>query len=105
MNRLVPGAVACVLALLGAPGPAAAEPQPDELARQVREVFRTHCYRCHGKDGANEGGLNYVLDRRRLLERRKVFPGDPAKSKLFRRLASTDEPMPPAEEKPRPSAA
>ena len=86
-------------------GRAAAAPSPEELARKAREVFAAHCYRCHGKEGANEGGFNYVLDRQRLLQRRKVVPGEPAKSRLFRRLSSADDPMPPAEEKERPGAA
>jgi tetratricopeptide (TPR) repeat protein len=82
----------------------AEELKKDDLARKVRLVFERNCYRCHGNDGANEGGFNYVLDRRRLLERRKVVPGEPAKSRLFRRLSSDDNPMPPEDEKPRPSA-
>src|SRR5262249_54495594 len=85
-------------------GRAAAAP-PEELARKARDVFATHCHRCHGKEGTNEGGFNYVLDRQRLVQRRKIVPGDPAKSRLFRRLSSADDPMPPAEEKERPGAA
>src|SRR5207249_3022457 len=42
-------------------------------------------------------------DLRQLINRKKVVPGQPAKSKLFRRLTSGDNPMPPEEEKPRPS--
>src|SRR5207302_396377 len=60
-------------------------------------------YRCHGQNGRNEGGFNYVLDRQQLVSRKKIVPGQPAKSKLYRRLASEDNPMPPEEEKPRPS--
>ena len=77
--------------------------EPAELARQVHTVLEKHCHRCHGQDGAVEGGFNYVLDRQRLLERRKVIAGEAAKSKLFRRVSSSDDPMPPIEEKARPS--
>ena len=66
-------------------------------------LFQTHCYRCHGQDGANEGGLNYILDRDKLVERRKLVPGQPNKSRLFKRLTNPDDPMPPADEKVRPS--
>src|SRR5207253_10033893 len=97
----------CALAIVCSPvtrgALPAAEPLREELARKVREVFTTNCYRCHGKDGANEGGFNYVLDRQRLLERRKVIAGEPAKSRLYRRVSSSDDPMPPIEEKLRPS--
>ena len=50
-------------------------------AGKVRDILKNHCYRCHGQDGANEGGFNYVTDLRRLVERRKVLPGDPGKSR------------------------
>jgi hypothetical protein len=73
------------------------------LAQKVHAVLKANCHRCHGNDGANEGGLNYVLDRRRLVSRKKIVPGDSAKSKLYQRLLSADDPMPPADEKPRPS--
>ena len=71
---------ACVLAFPAVAG--AARPPPSakgdgELARSALAVLKTHCYRCHGQDGAVEGGLNYVLDRDRLVARRKVVPGDP----------------------------
>ncbi len=76
----------------------------DALARQARDVLKTYCYRCHGQDGANEGGFNYVADLKQLVARRKVVPGAPGKSKLLRRLQDADDPMPPPEEKKRPSA-
>lgn len=82
---------------------AGAEPEGAELAKKAASVLTTHCYRCHGKDGANEGGFNFVLDRRQLVNRGKVVPGDPAKSKIYKRLTNEDDPMPPEEEKPRPT--
>lgn len=73
------------------------------LAAKAQAVFKTYCYRCHGQDGAIEGGLNYVADLGKLVARKKVVPGDPAASRLFKRL--DDGTMPPPEEKPRPTEA
>jgi WD40 repeat protein len=70
------------------------------LAAKAKTILQKYCYRCHGQDGAAEGGFNYVLDRRRLVERRRVAPGDAAKSRLLRRVLEGE--MPPEDEKPRP---
>jgi Planctomycete cytochrome C len=75
-----------------------------ELAQKAHTILKTHCYRCHGQDGANEGGFNYVTDLRLLVSRKRVAPGEPAKSKLIKRMTHPDDPMPPAEEKVRPTA-
>jgi tetratricopeptide (TPR) repeat protein len=79
--------------------------QPDKaaLASKASAILKANCYRCHGQDGAVEGGLNYVLDLKKLVARKKVLPGKPEQSRLFRRLTSEDNPMPPAEEKIRPT--
>src|SRR5262245_29514803 len=81
----------------------AGEPDRPALARQAHSILKANCYRCHGQDGANEGGVNYILDVARLIERRKVVPGDVAKSRLFKRVTHPDDPMPPEDEKARPS--
>jgi tetratricopeptide (TPR) repeat protein len=81
----------------------AAEPDGAALARQAHDIVKANCYRCHGQDGAVEGGMNYVLDFKTLRARKKVVPGDAAKSKLYKRLTSDDNPMPPSDEKPRPT--
>src|SRR4051794_1576181 len=88
-----------LLAALAAPV-SAADPPP---AQQARAVFAAHCHRCHGKDGAVEGAMNYVLDLDKLVARKKVTPADPERSRLYRRMA--DGTMPPPGEQPRPSAA
>lgn len=93
--------VCCVLL---ASSVASAQP-PAELAAKAQAVFKAHCHRCHGQNGANEGGLNYVSDLGQLVQRRKVIPNDPAKSRLLKRMLDGDDPMPPADEKTRPSAA
>ncbi len=72
------------------------------LAFKVRRVFEANCHRCHGQDGAVEGGMNYVTDLAKLVARKKVVPGDPDGSRLFRRV--DDGSMPPEGETPRPSA-
>jgi tetratricopeptide (TPR) repeat protein/mono/diheme cytochrome c family protein len=77
---------------------------PATLARQAHEILKANCYRCHGQGGSIEGGMNYVTDVRRLIARRKLVPGSPDKSRLMQRIKSADDPMPPAEEKIRPSA-
>jgi tetratricopeptide (TPR) repeat protein len=92
------------LALVGALPAAARADGPDQtgLARKAHDLLKTYCYRCHGQEGANEGGLNYILDRDKLVARKRLVPGAPEKSKLYRRVTSGDEPMPPPEEKLRP---
>jgi WD40 repeat protein len=65
-------------------------------------VLKTHCYRCHGKDGTVEGGMSYILDRDRLVARGKIAPGKAAESPLYKRMHAGK--MPPPEESPRPSA-
>jgi len=94
-----------MVALLIAPGVAAAQTTPGDLAAQAQTILKQHCYRCHGQDGANEGGLNFVADLKQLVARRRVVPNEPGKSKLLRRLLDADDPMPPAEEKKRPTPA
>jgi mono/diheme cytochrome c family protein len=87
-----------------APSTAAAnQPKEDrsELARRAQAVLTTHCHKCHGKDGAAEGGFNYVLDLGKLVAHRKVSPGNAEQSPLFRRISSGK--MPPPTEPNRPS--
>jgi WD40 repeat protein len=81
-------------------GAPAAEP---ELARKAETILKANCYRCHGQEGAVEGGFNYVLDRATLVARRKVVPGRAGASPLYKKLAAGK--MPPPGESPRPSAA
>ncbi len=89
--------------LLAALPVGAAEPEPSDLARKAHGVLKTHCYRCHGQDGAVEGGMNYVLDLPKLVQRKKVIPGSADKSPLYKKLVNNL--MPPPDEKPRPGPA
>src|SRR5688572_20650595 len=90
------------LLLFALASPSSAQEGP-ALATQAQQVFRTHCYRCHGQDGANEGGINFVSDLKKLVERNKVQPKNAAKSKVYRRMVDEVDPMPPSDEKVRPS--
>ncbi len=83
-------------------GENANEFDPETIARQAREILTTNCHRCHGQNGAVEGGFNYLLDRDRLVARKKIVPGQPEKSPLLQRIQ--DGEMPPEDEKPRPTA-
>lgn len=73
------------------------------LAGKAQDVLKTHCSRCHGQDGVGKGGMNFILDRDKLLARQKIVPGSPADSPLWQRLASGE--MPPAGAKTRPTPA
>ena len=94
------------LALVAFVSPARAADDPKEqqqLAKQAQAVLKTHCYRCHGQDGAIEGSMNYVTDLAKLVARKKVLPNDLKGSRLYRRV--DEGTMPPPDEQPRPSAA
>ena len=73
-------------------------------AAKAQQVLKSHCYRCHGQEGSVEGGMNFVLSASSLRSRKKVVPGSPQTSLLLKRMTSSDDPMPPADEKRRPSA-
>jgi mono/diheme cytochrome c family protein len=88
--------------LLSSPAPAPAANEA-RLAQRAREILTKHCYRCHGDNGAAEGGFNYLLDRDKLLARKKIKARDAVHSKLYRRLHEGE--MPPEGEQPRPTDA
>jgi WD40 repeat protein/mono/diheme cytochrome c family protein len=81
--------------------PTPLDPMHVELAGKARKIFETYCYRCHGQDGAAEGGLNYLLDHDRLVGGRQVVAGSVTKSRLLKRVLVGE--MPPEEEKSRPT--
>lgn len=84
----------CVPALARADSAPSSSP-PQALAEQVKRVFAANCYRCHGENGAAEGKMAYVTDLAALARKQKVLPRDPLNSKLYKRLVSADDPMPP----------
>jgi mono/diheme cytochrome c family protein len=89
--------------LLLLPAAVSAQENRIELARKARDILKANCYACHGQDGKNEGGFNYALELKALVTRRKVVAGEPGKSRLYKRMISDDDPMPPASEKQRPT--
>lgn len=78
--------------------------QAQQLADGSRTVLAKYCHRCHGKDGAKEGGFDYVLDSDALVAQKKIIPGELGRSKLYQRLVSREDAMPPEGNK-RPSAS
>ena len=84
-------------------GTAGAEENPRRVAARAHSILKQYCYRCHGQDGSLEGGMNYILDRDKLLSRKKVIPGNPRTSPLYKRVAAGK--MPPPDVTHRPSAA
>ncbi len=92
-----------LVALLALPtGYVRAADSPAILAQKAQAILKANCHRCHGQNGSLEGGFNYILDHDRLLARKKVLPGQPDLSPLFKRVAAGK--MPPAGEQPRPAA-
>jgi mono/diheme cytochrome c family protein len=92
-----------------APQPAAARlpisPEKTALADQAQAVLKANCYRCHGQDGANEGGFNFALNLEKLAQT-LVAPRNASDSVLFQRVSAADDSvMPPPDETPRPSSA
>lgn len=69
------------------------------LASEARAILKQACHRCHGEEGAIEGGFSYVLDRGQLVARKQVVPGSAAQSKMMRRILNDE--MPPDGESPR----
>jgi hypothetical protein len=84
--------IVAVGGLLCAGGARAREDREDAPAEGARAVLKTYCYRCHGQDGRNEGGLNVVTDLKKLVESKRVVPGDPDRSKLLRRVVGGEMP-------------
>jgi hypothetical protein len=64
-------------------------------------VLKKHCYTCHGEGGADEGGMNYILNGARLVEKGQVIAGQPEKSLLLKRIVAGK--MPPEDVAERPS--
>jgi mono/diheme cytochrome c family protein len=86
-RRLV---VFAAVALFVPLGRSAAE-VPAEAAK-ARAVLQKHCYRCHGEKGTAEGGMNFVLDRDKLVAKGVVVPNKPDKSPLLKRTADGEMP-------------
>jgi mono/diheme cytochrome c family protein len=81
------------LAVLLPAGILRAEGQP----AQVRQLLEKHCAPCHGIPGKGKGGIDYILDRTRLVALGHVKPDQPEQSLVWQNVAAGQ--MPPA---PRP---
>jgi WD40 repeat protein len=92
----------CVTLSLLAPATACRADEVAALAGKAEAILKANCFRCHGKDGSLEGGMNYVLDREKLIARKKIIPGKADDSPLVKKVAAGK--MPPSGEQPRPSA-
>lgn len=79
-----------LIVLIGTTSRAAEIP---ELALQAKAVLEKHCYACHGQNGTNEGGLNFILNRERLVSAGKIVLGNARTSLLWKRMQR--EEMPP----------
>ena len=95
--KTLPLALGCLLAFSV---PASAD-EKQELTAKVQTVFKAHCYRCHGQNGAIEGGMNYIGDLSKLVARKKILPGNADGSRLFKRMDEGS--MPPPEARARPA--
>ncbi|HEX7450433.1 MAG TPA: PSD1 and planctomycete cytochrome C domain-containing protein [Pirellulales bacterium] len=88
------------LALVASP-PAHGADAAVTFERDVRPIFKTHCFQCHGEDGQRKGGLDLRL--KRLTEQGgdsgpAIVSSKPDESLLIERLRSGE--MPPIDKKP-----
>ncbi len=89
---------------LVAPGIAEAEAANLTYERDIRPIFKTHCFQCHGEGGSHKSGLDLRLQRLVLQGGKHgpaIVPHKPDDSLLIQKLR--DDEMPP-EDKPRLSA-
>ncbi len=84
-------AVLCGVILAPASSASAVQGNQD-LAVKAKQFFEKHCYRCHGQNGAAEGGMNFILDREKLVARNKIVPGSSAKSRVLLRVRAEEMP-------------
>jgi formylglycine-generating enzyme required for sulfatase activity len=101
MRTVALGWLTCIL-FGSAPAAVHAEDGHEVLAKKARAVLEKHCYRCHGENGRAVSGV-YVLNRQRLVERKKLVPGHPARSRLYRAARDGEMPPPDDQVKVRPS--
>jgi serine/threonine-protein kinase len=64
-----------------------------EIGKTVKEILETNCAGCHF-NGVKSGNMDYVLDFQKLLDNKKVVPGNKEDSQLFVRMQQQS--MPPA---------
>jgi mono/diheme cytochrome c family protein len=75
-------------------------PKPAELAARVKTLFRSRCFDCHGGTKTNAGIR--ILDYPLLVEKKKkVIPGRPESSAVFRVITGTGTTIMPPPGNPR----
>jgi WD40 repeat protein/mono/diheme cytochrome c family protein len=74
-----------------------------ELAVKAQAILKANCSRCHGQESPAKGKFDYVLDRDKLVLRKKLVPGNPAKSELYERIRTGE--MPPKGQRSRPDSS
>src|SRR5262249_22274033 len=95
-SLLLAGGLMVISPLAHAAGPGSRA----DLAARAQGILKTNCYRCHGQDGAARGGMDYILDRDKLVARRRIVPGNAALSPLYKKALRGE--MPPPSQKVRP---
>lgn len=72
-----------------------------ELTARVGQILESQCYSCHGQNGSNGGNVGDIRNTNTLAEKGYIKLGVPAEqSKLYQRLISKTQPMPPLPLKP-----
>jgi WD40 repeat protein/mono/diheme cytochrome c family protein len=107
LGRQVVGVMILLAASVSDSNGQSAKPDKDKsaLANRVQGILKENCHRCHGLEGSNEGGLNFILSLDKLATGEKyVASGKPDESVLLERITDATSPMPPRGEKPRPTA-
>ena len=95
MNRLSLLSWTGFLVAAAAHSTAAAEPRVPQFETDVRSIFKTHCWQCHGEADEKKGGLDTRLARFLLKGGESgpaIVPGKHAASRLFKRVSSGEMP-------------
>ena len=61
----------------------------------VLAIFKAECFSCHGDGGINQGAVGSILDLSALVEKKLVIKKDLKASRLYQRMTSVANPMPP----------
>ncbi len=72
------------------------------LSTEATIILKQHCHACHGQAGTDEGGMNFILNSPRLIQKQVILVATPEKSPLVKRIVDAE--MPPEDVKARPSA-
>ena len=76
----------------------------DEIdVAKVSQILEQNCGSCH--QDSDDGGIDYITNLSRLVERKKIVAGSAKKSRIWLRMHDAADPMPPDGESPRPTPA